>query len=316
MRVQLPPRACHPTKILLLDSCGDPGKLPRTLKSRMNLLPDCVPCTLQKVIRLIRTKTGDEARVREGVIEFLRVIQTPGIWEKPPMTLATLVYRRIRHIIGTDDFLRDEKRRQNKEALAVLERIRGKALSSEDPVKFSLLLATVGNIIDLGASPDYDLDATLESVMAKGFYRNDYPMLAARLKRARSLMLVADNAGEVVFDLFFLDIATVARKILCVRETPFLNDATAADLEGLPHMDGIEVVTTGSDTLGVNLEESSDEFRSLFGEVDIIIAKGQANLESLMARPGREVFFASMIKCEPLARFLGVQKGSAVLFLG
>lgn len=279
----------------------------------MNLLPDCVPCTLQKVIRLIRTKTGDEKRVLEGAVEFLRVMQTSGIWEKPPMTLATLVYRRIRPIIGTDDFLRDEKREQNAHALAVLEGFRGKALSSEDPVKFSLLLAVVGNIIDLGASPDYDLGATLEKVMAKGFARDDYPALAARLKDARSLMLVADNAGEVVLDLFFLRTVPVPRKILCVRETPFLNDATAADLKGLPYQDGIEVVTTGSDTLGVNLEESSEDFRNLFAETDLIIAKGQANLESLIGRAGREVFFASMIKCDPLARLLGIPRESAVL---
>ncbi len=279
----------------------------------MNLLPDCVPCTLQKVIRLIRTKTGDEARVRRGVEEFLRVMGTPGIWDEPPMTLATLIYREIRSIIGTDDFLRDEKQKQNREALAVLEKMRSRALSSEEPMKFSLLLATVGNIVDLGAAPDYDLAATLERVMDRGFARDDYSVLADRLKTAKSLMLIADNAGEVVFDLFVLHLVPLSRKIICVRETPFLNDATAADLEGLPYLDGIEVITTGSDTLGVSLEESSEDFRKLFREVDIVIAKGQANLESLMDSAGREVFFASMIKCEPLARLFGVERGSAVL---
>jgi len=279
----------------------------------MNLLPDCVPCTLQKVIRLIRTKTGDEAKVREGVEEFIRVMESPGIWDEPPMTLATLIYRRIRPIIGTDDFLKDEKRAQNAEALALLEKMRDKALSSDDPVKFSLLLATVGNIIDLGAAPDYDLEETLERIMAKGFAGDDYPVFAERLRTAKSLMLIADNAGEVVFDLFFLHLAPVGRKIICVRETPFLNDATVSDLEGLPYLDGIEITTPGSDTLGIDPDESSEGFKSLFGEVDIILAKGQANLESLMGRVGRELFFASMIKCDSLARFLGVPRGSAVL---
>ncbi|MEO0140997.1 MAG: ARMT1-like domain-containing protein [candidate division WOR-3 bacterium] len=282
----------------------------------MNLLPDCVPCTLQKVIRLIRMKAGDETRVREGVEEFIRVMQTPGIWNCPPMTLATLIYRRIRPIIGTHDFLRDEKQAQNREALALLEKMRGKVCSSEDPLKFSLLLATVGNIIDMGAAPEYDLLATLEGVMAKGFARDDYPEMAERLRSANSLMLIADNAGEVVLDLFFLSLVPVPKRMICVRNTPFLNDAMASDLEGLPYVDDIEVITTGSDTLGVNLEDSSDEFREIFRETDIIIAKGQANLESLMGRSGREVFFASMIKCDPLARFLGVERGSAVLFLG
>lgn len=261
-------------------------------------------------------KAGDETRVREGVEEFIRIMQTPGIWDRPPMTLATLIYRRIRPIIGTHDFLRDEKQAQNREALALLEKMRGKVCSSEDPLKFSLLLATVGNIIDMGAAPEYDLLATLEGVMAKGFARDDYPEMAERLRSANSLMLIADNAGEVVLDLFFLSLVPVPKRMICVRNTPFLNDAMASDLEGLPYVDDIEVITTGSDTLGVNLEDSSDEFREIFRETDIIIAKGQANLESLMGRSGREVFFASMIKCEPLARFLGVERGSAVLFLG
>ncbi|MEO0248207.1 MAG: ARMT1-like domain-containing protein [candidate division WOR-3 bacterium] len=282
----------------------------------MNLLPDCVPCTLQKVIRLIRTKTGDEARVRKGVEEFLRIMGDPAIWDHPPMTLATLIYREIRPIIGTDDFLRDEKQKQNREALAILEKMRDRALCSEEPLKFSLLLATVGNIIDLGAVPDYDLEETLGKVMAKGFARDDYPVFKERLKTAKTLMLIADNAGEVVFDLFFLSLAPVPHKMICVRETPFLNDATTSDLEGLPYLDGIEVTTTGSDTLGVNLDEASDEFGRLFRSVDVVVAKGQANLESLMGRAGREIFFASMIKCEPLARLFGVERESAVLFLG
>ncbi|MGB9589853.1 MAG: damage-control phosphatase ARMT1 family protein, partial [Candidatus Hydrothermia bacterium] len=185
----------------------------------------------------------------------------------------------------------------------------------ENPTKFSLLLATVGNIIDLGAAPDYDLMATLERVMTGGFARDDYPVLADRLRSAKSLMLIADNAGEIVFDLFFLHLAPVLRKIICVRETPFLNDAMVSDLEGLPYLDGVEVITTGSDTLGVNLEDSSDEFKRLFRETDVIIAKGQANLESLMDKASREVFFASMIKCDPLACLFGVPRGSAVLFL-
>jgi|YNPNPStandDraft_1061719.scaffolds.fasta_scaffold15980_3 uncharacterized protein with ATP-grasp and redox domains len=279
----------------------------------MNLLPDCVPCTLQKVIRLIRTKTGNESKVREGVEEFLRVMENPELWDKPPVTLATLIYRRIRPLIGTEDFLREEKRAQNAEAIALLERMKENFLSSEDPLRFTLLMATVGNIIDLGASPDYDLAATMENIMARGFARDDYPALAERLKAAKSLMLIADNAGEVVFDLFFLARVPVDRKIICVRETPFLNDATAADLEGLPYTDGLEVITPGSDTLGVNLEESSEDFRGLFACADLVIAKGQANLESLMGSAGREIFFATMIKCDPLARLFGVPRGSAVL---
>jgi len=280
----------------------------------MKLLSDCVPCTLSKVIRLVRDKTHDEDKVRKAVEEFLAVMSESGIWDSPPMTLATRVYSRIRPIIGHEDFLREEKARQNQQALKLLHSAKDWVLRGDDPLHRAILLSVIGNIIDLGARPDYDLDSTLRSITQKGFARDDYPLLKQRLSSAKSLMLIADNAGEIVFDLFFLSLVDVPEKILSVRAKPYLNDATEKDIESLPYTEGLRVINPGADTLGVMLDQVSKEFMELFKRVDVVIAKGQANLESLDNNGIRDIFFATMIKCQPLADIMGVDKDSALLF--
>ncbi len=280
----------------------------------MKLAPQCVPCTLSKVVRFTLEKTGDEAKAREAVERFIEIMSEPGVWDGSPMDLATKAYKYVRELIGHDDFLKEEKRRQNELALAALEKLKGWVEAQPEPLKAALLLSVVGNVIDLGAKPDYDLEATLEQILSRGFSVDQFDELKRRLERAETLLLVADNAGEIVFDLYFLSMIKGPRKFLSVRTKPYLNDVTPKDLEGLPYLEDLEVVTPGSDTLGIVLAEASEEYRRLFFSADLVIAKGQANLESLDGC-GREVFYALMVKCDVISKFLGAPKDSAVLVL-
>ena len=280
----------------------------------MKLAPQCVPCTLGKVVRFVLEKTGDPQKAREAVEKFLEIAGEDGVWEGSPMDLATKAYREVRRIIGDEDFLRDEKLRQNRLALAALERLKAWVEAQPEPLKGALLLSVVGNVIDLGAKPDYDLEETLGQTLERGFFVDHWELLASRLESAKTLLLVADNAGEIVFDLYFLSLVRGPEKFLSVRTRPYLNDVTPRDLEGLPYLDGVKVVTPGSDTLGIVLSEASEEYKNLFFSADVVLAKGQANLESLDGC-GREVFYALMVKCDVISAFLGVPKDSAVLVL-
>ncbi len=58
---------------------------------------------------------------------------------------------------------------------------------------------------------------------------------------------------------------------------------------------------TGVDSPGVILENCSPEFRDLFTLCDLVIAKGQANYETL-CDCGREIFFLTQVKCPVIAR--------------
>jgi len=67
-----------------------------------------------------------------------------------------------------------------------------------------------------------------------------------------------------------------------------------------------EVITTGADSIGVNLSETSEKFNAAFYESNIIIAKGMANWETLTEVPAPcPLMYVLRTKCEPVARAVG-----------
>jgi uncharacterized protein with ATP-grasp and redox domains len=76
-----------------------------------------------------------------------------------------------------------------------------------------------------------------------------------------------------------------------------------------------EIVSTGSDAPGTILDHCSDEFRELYEKAELIIAKGQANYETLSEK-GPRVFLLLQTKCHVIARDVGVPVGSIVLKQG
>jgi uncharacterized protein with ATP-grasp and redox domains len=67
-----------------------------------------------------------------------------------------------------------------------------------------------------------------------------------------------------------------------------------------------EVITTGTDAIGVNLAETSGEFNKEFYGAGLIVAKGMANWETLTEVPAPcPLLYLFRTKCEPVARTAG-----------
>ena len=78
-----------------------------------------------------------------------------------------------------------------------------------------------------------------------------------------------------------------------------MGDATLAGV----HLHA-NLVSTGARTPGTILEQCSDEFVELFESADLVIAKGQANFETLTELPRQGRFFLLFtVKCPVAAEF-------------
>ena len=64
------------------------------------------------------------------------------------------------------------------------------------------LNAATGNIIDLGVYSDIDVEQAVIDELKKDFAICDIDKLEEKLKNAKSLLVIGDNAGEAVFDKF------------------------------------------------------------------------------------------------------------------
>jgi uncharacterized protein with ATP-grasp and redox domains len=151
-------------------------------------------------------------------------------------------------------------------------------------------------------------------VLAQPFAIDDGMAFREALARADRALYLADNAGETVFDRALIEWLDVPVTYV-VKGGPTLNDATVEDAlaAGLDRV--AEVVSNGTDAPGTILARCSEEFRRLYDEAELVIAKGQGNYETL-SEEGPKVFFLLQAKCPVMARDAGVPVGSIVLKRG
>ena len=75
-----------------------------------------------------------------------------------------------------------------------------------------------------------------------------------------------------------------------------------------------KAMDTRIDPEAMVLEESSQEFLKVFNDADLIVSKGQGNLESLV-RINRKptTVYISKVKCDPIAKRFGCKVGSTMV---
>jgi uncharacterized protein with ATP-grasp and redox domains len=173
-------------------------------------------------------------------------------------------------------------------------------------------LAVLGNVIDFFKPVDVIIEEMKRPVE---FAVDDTPAFQALLARADTALFLADNAGEVFFDLPLLKrMRELTRVVYVVKPSPVQNDVTLDDITRAGLQDQVgKVMTIGAANPGVLFSEASDEFKRAFESVDVILAKGMGYYEALSELPAEgRVFHCLMAKCGPVARSLGVPLGSFV----
>jgi uncharacterized protein with ATP-grasp and redox domains len=281
--------------------------------------PECFPCSINQALRTVKMAGLGEAIEEKAVLAAERVLVGTD-HAVPPAVVATAAIRAVEGLYpGIDPFL-EMKVSTTSEALALYERIRPgvmadlERMTPAERVRLCAKLAAVGNIIDFGVGLEFDLEQTLAETLAVDLAIDDSGSLYEALAASGSLLVVSDNAGEVVFDRFLMDLAGKLGKhvYLSVKSGPILNDATREDAQRAGIGDPVLVIETGSSSLGVVFEECSPEFLDVFGNAGVVLSKGQANYETL-DEVQRPVFFILRAKCPIVARELGVPAGASVL---
>lgn len=276
---------------------------------------ECVTCFQEQALRAARA-AGAPEDVQERVMREVLAKIAGADWRATPIDLGMPVHRMVREITGVDDPFADEKRRATEAALGYLPELRERIAGADDPLRMAVRICIAGNIIDLGALASFDLGETLERVTAAEFAIDDYERFSSALSRAGSVLMFADNAGEIVFDRLLLE--TIAQRwspqiTVVVKSGPFINDATREDARaaGLDRIGGLRMreVSNGDDASAPAY--ASGEIDRWIAASDLVIAKGQANYEALSERGG--VFFLLMAKCPCVAEAIGVDVGAVIL---
>ena len=274
---------------------------------------DCIPCFVRQALEAARM-VSDETAVHERIVrEVLRWTSEMDLTQSPPV-LAQRIHRRLREIAGSTDPYLEEKAHFNRMALDLMPDLRAEIKSAQDRLAMAVRLAIAGNVIDLGANgniTESDVRRDVQQALEEPFSGN-WDEFSRAVARSRSILYLADNAGEIVFDGLLIEQLSPDRVTLVVRGGPVINDATLADARAAG-LDGVvDVIDNGSDAPGTILEDGSPDFRRRFARADLIIAKGQGNFETLSDR-AENIFFLLKAKCPVIASHVGLPVGTHVL---
>ena len=274
---------------------------------------DCYPCLLRQALDAARLAGADERQQKAVLERVLDVLKQVGPLSTPP-EIGDRVHRIVRQEVGDEDPYRAVKEASTRQSLALYPRLKALLAEADDPLEVGVRLSIAGNIIDLGPTREYELWNTVERVLAQPFAIDDRGALRAAIARAGQVLYLADNAGETVFDRLLIEVLDLP-VVYAVKDGPVLNDATRKDALAAGVNQAAEVISTGSDAPGTILSRCSAGFRQLYEQAELVIAKGQANYETLSTE-GAKVFFLLQTKCPVIARDVGAPVGSIVLKQG
>jgi uncharacterized protein with ATP-grasp and redox domains len=279
---------------------------------------DCYPCFLRQALDAARLAGADEQQQKAVLDRICDVLKSIPSSSTPPQ-IGDQVHRVVRdETPGGDPYL-SLKEASTEKALRLYPRMKELMAEADDPLDVGIRLSIAGNIMDAGPNRDYDLWDTVERVLAQPFAVGDGPALREALSGTGRVLFLGDNAGETVFDRVLIESFDVP-VTYAVKGGPALNDATRDDAVAAGLDNVADIVDTGLDAPGTILDQSlertcSSHFRRLYDEAELVIAKGQANYETL-SEEGPKVFFLLQAKCPIIARDAGVPVGSILVKRG
>lgn len=270
----------------------------------------CLPCILQQAIHTAGMVTDDPA-VHERVMREMLIIAAEMPLDRQPPVLAQVIQRKLAEYTGVADPYTDIKKQFNALALRILPDLRREIDQAEDAFTAAVRYAIAGNVIDFGIGgglSEQQAEDAIHGALNEPFH-HDLEGLRTAIDQAARILYLADNAGEIVLDRLLIERLPLDRLTIAVRGKPVFNDALMEDAETAGLHELAPVIDNGSDAPGTILDDCRPEFRALFDNADLIIAKGQGNFETLCDEP-RNIFFLFKIKCPVVARHTGQLQGA------
>lgn len=233
----------------------------------------------------------------------------------PPPQIAIELYAKLAQNKGVQDLYANIKAECIAKAHDLTKDINPLLLTPKESIKLSAL----GNVIDYGSASSFEIQDFDFKREVLDFVCFDFEAFEQKAKEAKTLLILADNAGENLFDEIM--IASLKHHyphlefFYFVRGYPIINDLTLKDLEH-PYSQKIfslaQVVDSGVRSPGFIYSSITPNAKKIYDSADLIIAKGMGNYECMEDTKDQRVFFLLKIKCQVVANHLGFPLGKMI----
>ena len=280
--------------------------------------PECESCLLSRAQTETYQATTNVALRYRCLAEVVKLLNREF---KPTSVAADLGTKRdriIKQLTGNNDPYIRTKKAANEKALKMLPQARKfieSANNQQERFKKACLCAIVGNIMEFdipGHKFTLNNLATCVREAAKDLFIDDIDRAYELAKKVNSVLFLADNAGEIVFDTLLVEqLKNMGLKVTyVVKGGPVINDATIEDVE-ISNMDKMadDVLTTGTDAVGLLKKEVSPDFLKVYEAAELVFAKGMGYAETLteykLTKPHLLLF---RTKCVPVANYFAAPR--------
>ena len=283
---------------------------------------DCIPCFYRQALDAARIAGTDEIKQKQIVDKISQLIPDFPLEASPP-EMGRAIHSLVGKISGVKDPFKEIKENSNKFALKLYPELKQEINNSEDRLLTAVKLSIIGNIIDYGAKNSLNVVEEIDHLFQGNFIINNennsttfkYNQFKEALNKVSSIIYLADNAGEVVFDRLLIEelVKELGKEVIyVVKGKPIINDALIEDALFCGINEIAKIISSGSDAPGTLLKYCSPEFIRLYQKAELIISKGQGNYEAL-SEEDRPIFFLFRAKCPVIAKDVGCNVGDMVL---
>lgn len=276
----------------------------------------CVSCLIAKQEKRIR-QYSDENKKSEYMHQLLEILYKYGQSESAPW-IAEQIDQLYENFWGNAEDYTPLKRKYNTLLLDKESEIEQRIRESDDSIKTCIKYVCAANYIDFSAVENVD-EKTCEKLLEKAesglIQEEEYLNFRNDLEKAKKLVYLTDNCGEIVLDKLFIRFLKERYPHLkitaIVRGKNVINDATLEDAEEVGLTDVVLCIGNGNGAPGTVFKRLSEESKKVLLEADLIISKGQGNFESLFGE-GINPYYLFLCKCELFVNRFGLQQYGSI----
>ena len=272
----------------------------------------CISCLIAKQEKEIR-QYSDENKKSEYMHQLLEILYKHGQSESAPW-ISEQINQLYENFWGKVEDYTLLKRKYNTLLLDKESEIEHRIRKSDDPIKTCIKYVCAANYIDFFAVGNVD-EQTCEKLLEKAeselIQEEEYLNFRNDLAKAKKLVYLTDNCGEIVLDKLFIRFLKEKYPRLkitaIVRGKNVINDATLEDAEEVGLTDVVPCIGNGNSAPGTVFKKLNEESKKVLLEADLIISKGQGNFESLFGE-GINPYYLFLCKCELFVNRFGLQQ--------
>jgi damage-control phosphatase, subfamily I len=288
----------------------------------MKIWPDCIPCIIKMSLNTARIGIKSDAKIKSFIDRLLQLDHLRGNnWDVTSPDIIQDVWFIMHQMFGTRDLLIKIKKEQNDTARKVYPVAKNYVLKSNDPLSEAVKFAIAGNSIDImkGEAKTPTKEA-IDTIQQHTLKPKDMNILRKRLQKAKKLVYISDNCGEIFFDKLLLETIKMNCSVdttFIARSLPVLNDATVSDAlsAGIDKVARVIGNGTSKPFPGTSLNKVSPIAKKCIDEADLIISKGGGNYDTLTEESTLKgkISFLFEAKCEPYCIIHKVPLGDLII---